>query len=112
MTKFMVLYKSTVSSYDLMSAATPEQVQAGMEAWMAWSEKCGDAIVDLGTPLGGAKQVTTAGVSDSGSQLSGFSVLQGESIDDVTALLEGHPHFLTPGEPSIVVLEYMPIPGM
>jgi hypothetical protein len=95
-----------------MASSTPEQAQAGMDAWMKWAEKCGDAIVDLGSPLGTAKRVTPGGVSDSPSQAGGFSVLQGDSIDDVTALLADHPHFMTPGDPSIDVSEYLPIPGM
>lgn len=51
-------------------------------------------------------------MSDSTSKIAGYSVLQGESVGDVTALLENHPHFMSPGEPSIVVLEYLPVPGM
>jgi len=112
MAKFMVLYLSTVSSEELMSSSTPEQMQAGMDAWMAWAGKAGDAIVDLGSPLGAPKKVTAGGVADSDSQVSGYSVLEAGSIADATALVEGHPHFMTPGEPSIVVLEYMALPGM
>ncbi len=54
MTKFMVLYRSALSARDQMASATPEQAKAGMEAWMAWAGKAGDAIVDLGAPLEGA----------------------------------------------------------
>jgi hypothetical protein len=110
--KFMVLYNSTVSSADLMANSTPEQMKAGMDAWMAWADKCGDAIVDLGAPVGNGKHIANGGVSDSSSQASGFSVMQGDSIDDITGLLMDHPHFMTPGEPSIDVLAYMEMPGM
>lgn len=108
----MVLYKSTASSAELMATSTPEQMQAVMDAWMAWAQRCGDALVDLGSPLQPAKKVAGGAVSDSSSKIAGFSVLQGESVDDVTALLVDHPHFMTPGEPSLVVLEYLPVPGM
>ena len=53
MPKYMVLYESTVSPGDLMEQSTPEQMQAGMDAWMAWAGKCGDALVDLGSPVAG-----------------------------------------------------------
>ena len=32
--------------------------EAGMEPWMAWAERCGDGLVDMGTPLGGGRKVT------------------------------------------------------
>ena len=51
MTKFMVLYRSSTSARDQMASASPEQMKAGMEAWMHWAGKAGDAVVDLGAPL-------------------------------------------------------------
>jgi hypothetical protein len=57
-TKFLVLYRSPVSAREQMASATPEQAQAGMEAWQAWGEKAGAAIVDFGAPLDGDGDVT------------------------------------------------------
>ncbi len=112
MPKYLLLYNSTISPGEMMAGSTPEQMQAGMDAWMAWAAECGDALVDLGSPLGGGRTVTADGASASDSQAAGFSVLEAGSIEEATALVEGHPHFMTPGEPSIVVLEYLPVPGM
>jgi hypothetical protein len=112
MAKFLVIYNAAVTSEELMASSTPEQAQAGMDAWMQWAQKCGDAIVDLGSPLGTGKRVTPGSVADSPSQAGGFSVMQGDSIDDVTGLLADHPHFMTPGDPSIDVFEYLALPGM
>lgn len=112
MPKYMVLYNSTVPSAELMDQSTPEQMQAGMDAWMEWAGKSGEALLDMGSPLGAAKAVTADSVSDAESQVSGFSVLEADSIDEATALVQGHPHFQTPGQPSILVLEYLPVPGM
>ena len=39
MPKFLVLYRSQVSAAAQMAEATPEQAQAGMEAWTAWAER-------------------------------------------------------------------------
>jgi hypothetical protein len=106
--KFMVLYRSSVPANEQMAGTTPEQAQAGMEAWMQWAGKAGDAIVDLGSPLSPA--ATIGGGSD-GQPIAGFSILQGDSRDAVAKLLEDHPHFHSPGEPSIQLLEFLPIPG-
>jgi len=112
MPKYLALYKTTVSSEELMANSTPEQMEAAMQAWMEWSQRCGDGLVDMGSPLGGGKKVTADGATDGGAHIGGFSVLQAASVDDATALVKDHPHFMSPGEPSILVLEYLPIPGM
>ena len=51
MAKFMVLYRSPVSAEEQMARPTPEQAQAGMDAWNAWGAKAGDSLVDFGTPV-------------------------------------------------------------
>ena len=99
MSKFLVLYRSPVSAPEQMARATPEQAQEGMQAWQAWAESAGPAIVDLGAPLDGEGDVT------------GFSILQADSRASLDELLADHPHRHTPGS-SIDVLEFMAIPGM
>jgi hypothetical protein len=47
MTMYLVLYRSSTSARDSMANATPEQAQAGMDAWMAWAGRAGNSIVDL-----------------------------------------------------------------
>jgi hypothetical protein len=99
MKKFLVLYRSPVSAADQMAAATPEQAQAGMDAWMDWSERNRDAIVEFGSPLGGD------------SDVSGYSIVQAESKDAAAELFEHHPHLRMPGDSSIELLEFLPLPG-
>ena len=111
MTKFMVLYLSTVSARDQMAGATPEQAKAGMDAWMAWAGKAGDAIVDLGAPLAPGTRLGVGSAPAGGEQVTGYSILQAESADELTGILDGHPHLEMMGG-SIEVLEYLPIPGM
>ena len=110
MTRFIVLYRSAVSAKDQMASATPEQARAGMEAWMAWAAKAGDAIVDLGAPLESAAHAGPGSVSDDAAQVTGFSILQAESAGELTALLNEHPHLHMAGG-SIDVLEFLPMPG-
>jgi hypothetical protein len=110
MKKYLVLYRSPVSADEQMAGSTPEDAQAGMEAWMTWAGKAGSAIVDLGSPLSSVADVGSK--PDNGNFIGGFSVLQAESAAAVEKLLDGHPHLQMPGDASIQVLEYLPIPGM
>jgi hypothetical protein len=79
-----------------MAQATPEQAQAGMDAWMAWAQRAGEAIVDLGAPLQPAGRVTASGTSASDSH-SGYSILQADSFEALASVLEGHRHLQMPG---------------
>jgi hypothetical protein len=111
MAKFMVLYRSPVSAEEQMASATPEQAQAGLEAWNAWGAKAGDALVDFGTPVSQAG-VVGAGSSPSGAgYIGGFSVLEADSVDSLRSLLDDHPHLMLEGA-TIEILEYLPTPGM
>jgi len=112
MKRFLVLYKSSTPAGEMMAASTPEQMQAGMEDWQRWAAKTGDAIVDLGSPLGASASVGGGSKTGTDTHTTGFSILQGESLDAVTTLLEDHPHLKTPGNSSITVLEALSMPGM
>ena len=107
MAKFLVLYRAPVSALEQMASVTPEQAQAGMELWEAWAGRAGDAIVDLGAPLGDAAIV---GKGDAYSDLAGYSILEAASRDAVMAILEDHPHFHTPGG-QVEMHETLPVPG-
>jgi len=97
--KFLVLYRSPTSAQEQMASATPEQAQAGMEAWQSWMERAGAAIVDLGAPVQGESDVT------------GFSILQAEARGTIDDVLADHPHRHIPGA-AIDVLEFLTLPGM
>ena len=105
MTKYLVLYRSQTTAGEQMAQSTPEQAQAGMEAWMAWAQQAGDAVVDLGLPLA----VVEAG-GDSGDPIGGYSILQAESHEALAKVLESHPHRAMGG--TIETLEFLSMPGM
>jgi hypothetical protein len=111
MKKFIALYLAPTSSLEQMKKATPEQMKAGMDAWMKWAKTYEKSIVDLGAPLGKTKRITSAGVSDTKNGITGYSLVQGDSLDSVATIFEGHPHLQMQGA-LIEVLECMPIPGM
>lgn len=112
MKKFFALYLAPVAEIQKMMAnSTPEQMKAGMDAWMNWSKQHEKEIVDLGAPLGKTKRVTASGVSDTRNDVMGYTIVEAESHDAAAKLFEGHPHFEIPGA-SVEVLEIVQMPGM
>jgi len=108
MKKFMVIYRSSKEAMEKMKDMTPEEMKKGMmEPWMAWMEKCGDALVDRGAPLGKVQIVTSSGSEQGADDVGTYSILQAESMDDAVKLLDGHPH-LAWGEISVYEMKPMP----
>lgn len=107
MKKFLVLYRSTVSSMEQMTSMTPEQRTVEMGKWMAWGASTGAALVEWGAPLGesavlrGSKAPGFAG---------GYSIVQADSMDAAKLLFDTHPHFGAPGA-SIELHEIMSMPA-
>ncbi|MGZ5147888.1 MAG: hypothetical protein ACXWCP_30505, partial [Burkholderiales bacterium] len=97
MKKFVALYLAPISAIDQMKKATPEQMKAGMDAWMKWAKKNEKSIVELGTPLGKTKRINAAGISDTKNGITGYSIVQGDSLDSVATIFDGHPHLQMQG---------------
>ncbi len=108
MKKYLVLYRAPISNHEQMSKATPEQMKASMDSWMAWAKRCGSALVDMGAPLG---QTAHLRGTPGAGHIGGYSFLQAESLDAAKKLLDGHPHAEPPGF-SIEILEVAAKPGM
>ena len=111
MKKFIVLYHSPAGAWKEMKNATPEEMKKGMESWMVWAEKCGKALVDMGTPLGNGERVTKGGSKPSTKGVIGYSILQAESLAKAKALLKDHPHLDWAKECEIEIHESLPTPG-
>jgi hypothetical protein len=112
MPKFMVLYHANVPASEMMAQSTPEQMKAGMEAWLTWADDNRPAIVELGMPLQPARRVEAGAVNQAGGTVSGYSVLEAGSVDEAARILAAHPHLRTPGGAWIEVLEFLAVPGM
>jgi len=110
MKKFMVIYIVSKEAMEKMKNTTPEEKKKGMEPWKAWMEKCGNALVDGGSPLGKVQIVTSSGSEQGKDDVGGYSILQAESMDDAVKLLEGHPHLAWAEGCDINVYEMMPMP--
>ena len=90
---YLVVYHSPAAAMKKMMTASPEEKAAGMEAWMKWGKKCGKQLVDFGAPvMGGVNLKATGGAVPSKRKVSGYSLLQAESMAAAKKLLKGHPH--------------------
>ncbi len=112
MKKFMVLYYAPMSALDQMKNASPEEMQKGMEPWMAWQKKCGEGIVDMGLPMANAQKVTKEGHSKSDSKVAGYSIIQAENMEKALEMVNDHPHLQWIEGSEIEVHELLPMPGM
>ncbi len=110
MKKFIVIYHASETALEAMANATPEDMQKGMEPWMAWATKCGTSLVDMGAPLSGGQKLSKSGSSASEKQVVGYSILQADDMDAAKALLAGHPHLDWADGCEIEVHESMPLP--
>ena len=112
MKKFIVLYHAPDELLVQSSNANPEEMEKGMEAWMAWAKKCGDQLVDLGNPLTNGEKLLVAGSSEKSKRgVCGYSIVQANSLQEAKGLLTDHPHLLWNGACEIEVHEVMPLPG-
>lgn len=110
MSKYLVIYHAPAEAMEMMANATEEERAEGMKPWMAWAEKCGSQLVDLGTPLVGGQSLKPDGSSEpSNREVTGYSVLEADSMDEAKSLLEGHPHLAWTGGCDIEVHESVPL---
>jgi hypothetical protein len=109
MSKFMILYRAPGSARDQLANATPEQLQAGLEAWRAWASRVDYAIADLGTPLAHTTHIGAGAASTDG--ICGYSILEAGSAEEIETILNGNPQLAMPGG-SAEVLEILPIGEM
>ena len=87
MAKFVYLYTGG------SMAETPEAQQQVMAAWGAWFGELGAAIIDGGNPFGASASVSADGAVTTGgaSRVSGYTLVNADSLDDATALSKGCP---------------------
>ena len=88
---------------------TEDEQQAVMEAWMGWSARLADAVVDGAPPFGPSMTRNADGSPSDGapSGLSGYSILSAGSLAEATELAGGCPVLSSGG--SVDVYESMPM---
>ena len=113
MKKFIVIYHAPMDAMKQMANTSKEDQAKGMEAWMSWSQQCGDKLLDMGSPLMNGQELKPGGgSSNSAKGVTGYSILQADSMAEAKKLLQGHPHLGWNAACSIEVHETMPLPGM
>jgi len=100
--KYMVFYNTTAAMRAQLAQIPPEEAAAGMQPWMAWGERVGANLVDMGSPL--------ENDGDDDVQVSGYSVIDADSQEQLDGFLEGHPHTAAGG--TISTQKFREIPGM
>jgi hypothetical protein len=114
MKKFMVLYMAPAAAFETaMTAATPEQQQKGMQAWMGWMMANKASLIDGGAPLGRTRRVDASGTHDARNEIGGYSIVQAETHEAATKLFgKDHPHLAMMPGGWIEVMEIAELPGM
>ena len=112
MKKFLVIYHANADAMSKMNNdKSPEEMREAMKPWMEWAEKCGDGLVDIGSPLAGGFKITKNDGEAGTRDVVGYSILQAEDMDGAKKMLEGHPHLGWDAGCDIEVHEAMPLPG-
>ncbi|WP_241093275.1 hypothetical protein [Xanthomonas sp.] len=113
MGRFLALYLGSASEAEKAAAPVDARTQAdGMKAWGAWMGRHAASIVDGGGPLGPTKRVSKAGIADTRNNLTGYVIVEAETLDAAARLFEDHPHFsIFPGE-AVEIVECLALPGM
>jgi len=97
MKKFVALYVNTSGVHQAPPEQTEEQKAAMMAPWFQWKAKYGDRIADFGSPLLPASQSENGDMWSSSKKLiTGYSIVQANSLTDAQEMFKGHPIFTYP----------------
>lgn len=89
------------------SGGMPENPEEHTGKFMEWVSGLGEAVVMPGMPLGRRKVMTADGVSDDGgTQLTGFSIVEADSLDAAVEMTKACPH-LAIGPVEVVEMKQM-----
>ena len=97
MKKFLVLFTAPTETREKMQNASSEEMQKGMQPWMDWFSKMGDALVDKGMPLTNAMALTKEGTESGNPEYVAYDIIQADDIDSAMELLKDNPHLKREG---------------
>lgn len=107
MKKFIALYYNTSGSHQEQPELTPEQKEQMLAPWGAWAQKCGDQLVDMGSPLALASSSLNGESWVPSTNLStGYSIVQAHDLAAAQELFKGHPIYAYPNH-SVEISECM-----
>lgn len=111
MSRFLVLFNAPEPMSEFMVRNTPEERQAGLDAWMKWKEEAEKTVkFEFGAVVQAVSRIKQNEVIDSPNQASNYAFAEANSKDDVVKALQNHPH-LQRNDASIDVLEFLSMPG-
>jgi hypothetical protein len=84
----LIVYRSHRTAAEQMAAGSPEEIQASLHARMERGGCAGAHLVDFGSPT---LPTTDADPGPSG-WIGGYSIMDAAGLDELTSLLEMHPH--------------------
>ena len=114
MSKFMVLYQAPFNATKKMGTSTPDQLKKSLAEWNAWKEKTekAGASFEFGMPLDAKVHLEPDGTtSESKLKVSGYGVMEAESLEKALELLKDHPHLEAQGA-SLELLAFVHMPGL
>ena len=88
---------------------SPEAGAAHMQKWRDWLTELGSAVINPGTPLAGNRIVSSDAVSTDGgaNAMSGFSVVEADSIDAAIVIAQACPFLETGGTLQVAEMKSM-----
>jgi hypothetical protein len=108
MSKYMLIYKGEATD---VADMTPEEGAVVLAKWQSWMERVGPALDDVGAPFGPGRSVVDDGSTGSAIGLTGYSIIDADSLDHAQGLTDGHPYLSEgKGNYTIEVFELMPVP--
>jgi hypothetical protein len=90
----------------LLYTGPPTPPAASHEGWPEWFQAIGDALVDLGSPMGNGFVVHGDGsTTHQASSFNGYAIVQAEGRGQVLDMLRSHPLWRAGREYAIEVFE-------
>ena len=101
MQKFIVLYCMPAAGLEEWMKIPVEERQAQEDdlkaKWNAWMIANKTMMVGPAAGAGKTKRITPEGIADAKNDIMMYSIVQGESHEEVAKAFEGHPHLEIPG---------------
>lgn len=107
MAQFILLYKGPATPMEEM---TPDKSEEITKAWQDWMDEIGVSLVEMGSPMAKGVTVIDDGTEDVATELTGYSIIEADSLEDAKKLLHNHP-FLSDsnGDYAIEIFELQPV---
>lgn len=96
MAKFVIAYRGG------MIDGSPEEQEAALASWIQWFGSLGPAVTEMGNPFGPSTSLQSDGSREAASaNLTGYSVIEADTIDDAARLMKDCPIFSSGGSVEI-----------